>query len=358
MYAASISGWLKGRGHRVAMLTLTGSPIADEVGKRGVEVTGTSRAGYLLPSAVWAVVTCIGRYRPDIIHAHLSRDLWVIAMGRAVSYRVPVVFSQQMASSYPKRDVLHRWVWSGVSQVGALTEEIRVKTASSTAIPEHRIAVLPYGVDTDELAPKAGLGESLRQRYGIGVRDFVVGIVGRLDPGKGQHVFLEALWRLEHEKGIMGVLVGEETHGEPGYRQVLQDQVQRFGLGDRVRFLGYISDPKDIYPMLDVLVLPSRKETFGLVLIEAMGFGLPVVATEAGGVPEIVVDGVTGILVPPDDPVTLAGAIDKLVADRDMCRDMGQKGRERAIEKYRLSDHLDRLESLFAQAVSEVHGTG
>ena len=106
-----------------------------------------------------------------------------------------------------------------------------------------------------------------------------------------------------------------------------------------MKFLGFIDDPRECYPMLDLLVMPSRKETFGLVLIEAMAFGLPVVATDAGGVPEIVVDGDTGLLVPPEDAEVLALAIEELMANRERVEEMGRKGRERILNKYRLSDY-------------------
>jgi glycosyltransferase involved in cell wall biosynthesis len=192
----------------------------------------------------------------------------------------------------------------------------------------------------------------LRKEYDIPGHHVVFGVVGRLDPGKGQGVFLEVLSEFNDDR-ILGVLIGEETRGEPGYRQELEEQVASLELGNRVKFLGYIDDPKGCYPMLDVLLMPSRKETFGLVLIEAMSFGLPVIATNAGGVPEIVIDGQTGILVPPGDAQTLAEAMRRLFEDDKMRQGMGNRGRERVVQKYQLSDHMTRLEEIFQQVIGE-----
>ena len=221
MYAALVAGWMADRGHRVAMVTRGGSPIAGDCQARGIEVIEANRAGYFWLPMVGVIAKGMRRCRPDVIHAHLSRDLWGIAMARIFGGKVPVVFSQQMASSYPKRDVLHRSVWGMVSRVAALTEEIREKTIQNAPIAADRVCVLPYGIDTDEMMPMPDKRQALRRQHGIGDDVFVVGIVGRLDPGKGQEVFLEALSRLTKRQGIFGLLIGEETRGEAGYKKVL-----------------------------------------------------------------------------------------------------------------------------------------
>ena len=351
IYAASVAGWLEVRGHRVSMITLTGSPIVQAVEEKGIPVATVTRNEYLWLPTICAIANYIKRFQPDVIHAHLSKDLWHIAIAQWLSKPVPVMFSQQMASNYPKRDILHRLVWKQVSRVAALTEEIRNQVIQNTPIQAHRVQVIPYGIDTDKLKPSPEFQTALRLQHGISDKQIVAGVVGRLDPGKGQQVFLEALSQLKNAPDVIGLLIGEETRGEPGYQKVLEKLAHELKLLDRVRFLGFIQDPNQIYPLLDLLVLPSRKETFGKVLIEAMAFGVPVIATRAGGVPEIVVDGETGILILPDDAASLAKAIRRMITDRELCVTMGRKGRERAVERFKLSDHLDRMETVLRQAV-------
>lgn len=352
MYAASIAGRFKERGHRVEMVTLPGSPIGDRCGESGVEVHQVSRAGYFPVTTIATLIKVVKQYKPDVIHVHLSRDLWAVAAAEMVVGKVPVVFSQQMTSSYPKRDVLHRWVWGHISRVVALTEEIHSQVVRHSAVTADRVVVFPYGIDTDTLRPDLELRQKLRKEYDIADHQVVFGVVGRLDPGKGQSVFLEALSEFDDERTI-GVLIGEETRGELGYRRELEAQVAVLGLVNRVKFLGYIDDPNGCYPMLDVLVMPSRKETFGLVLIEAMSFGLPAIATNAGGVPEIVVDGQTGILVPPEDAQALARAMRRLFEDNELRQEMGNQGRERVVQDYHLNNHMARLEEIFRQVAGK-----
>jgi glycosyltransferase involved in cell wall biosynthesis len=353
MYSVLVAGWLQERGHRVSVLTLTGSPITKACQDRGFQVVEVAWGGHFSPLTGRALAKWIGQFRPNVLHAHLSRDLWSIALALWFSKPVPVVFSQQMSSNYPKRDPLHRLVWKRVSWVVASTEEIGNQVIRNTGMSPDRVQVLPHGIDSDRLKPSPQLREKLRRKYGISAQQFAIGVVGRLDPKKGQDVFLESLSFLKSPNPVLGVLIGEETRGEPGYRRVLEDLVQSLNLQNKIRFLGFIEDQLELYPMLDLLLLPSRKETFGMVLIEAMAFELPVIASNTGGVPEIVMDGETGILVPPGDSQAMAAAIEKIISERELLREMGCKGRVRAIERFQLKDHIDRLEALLMETVDE-----
>jgi glycosyltransferase involved in cell wall biosynthesis len=116
--------------------------------------------------------------------------------------------------------------------------------------------------------------------------------------------------------------------------QSLCARAERLGVAENVRFLGFRSDLPALMRTADVVVLPSRWEGFGLVLLEAMDAARPIVATRVGPVPEVVVDGVTGVLVPPDDPASLAKAVVDLLRDPDRARLMGTAGRIRLTERF------------------------
>jgi glycosyltransferase involved in cell wall biosynthesis len=122
---------------------------------------------------------------------------------------------------------------------------------------------------------------------------------------------------------------------------------------DQVHFLGHVEHGKlpAHYAKADLLVLPSRMESFGLVLVEAMACGLPVVATRVGGIPEVVEDGVTGLLVPPNDPEALAEGINSLLEDPDRMKAMGARGRERAKEHFTWDTVAKRLVSLYTEVL-------
>ncbi|MDO9354413.1 MAG: glycosyltransferase family 4 protein [Solirubrobacteraceae bacterium] len=150
--------------------------------------------------------------------------------------------------------------------------------------------------------------------------------VGRLEPQKGVDVLLDAVARVE---GVELDIVGDGS-----LRSTLADQVERLGLADRVRLVGHQQDVPDRMRAADVFVHAARWEGFGLVLLEAMSAGLPVVATSVGAIPEVVDDGVTGVLVAPDQSAALADAIRSLVADPERRRELGDAGRARLLEAF------------------------
>lgn len=162
-----------------------------------------------------------------------------------------------------------------------------------------------------------------------GARRHRVGIVANLIPFKGHLDFL-GMADLLTKRGMDAEywIVGCDVHGS-GYQQTLEQRARELGLQDRVCFLGYCADVPGVLKQLDVAVCASHVEPFGICLIEAMSFRKPVVATRVGGIPEVVEDGVTGILVPPAAPEALAEAVGRLLLDPGMRARMGCAGRRR-----------------------------
>ena len=179
----------------------------------------------------------------------------------------------------------------------------------------------------------------------------VVGIVGRLTQWKGQHVLIEAaaLVRGRFPNTIFQI-IGSAIFGENSYEAMLKRRVMELGLGDCMQFLGFQDDVGSLVDRLDVLVHASiLEEPFGRVITEGMLGGKPVVATRGGGVPEIVLDGITGFLVPMADVAEMADAICKLLEDPILREKMGREGRKRASEHFTTNQTVPQLESLFEQ---------
>ena len=154
--------------------------------------------------------------------------------------------------------------------------------------------------------------------------------VGQCEPYKGVDVLLRAVAQLDQsEKLSFTVDIVGNTATDATYYQRLLEIVKRENLGERIRFWGHVGDKAQLrrsYERADIFVLPSRYEGFGIVLLEAMSFGLPIVATTAGAIPELVRDGMHGLLVPPDDPQALAEAIVRLLRAPDLRAEYGQNG--------------------------------
>jgi glycosyltransferase involved in cell wall biosynthesis len=171
----------------------------------------------------------------------------------------------------------------------------------------------------------------------------VIGTVGRFAPQKGQDVLVKAM---EDLPGVTAVMVGD---GEG--RAELAGLAERLGVSDRVLMPGWSADPRPWLPSFDVFVLPSRVEGLPLVIIEAMLASRPVVATRVDGIPEEIVDGVTGLIVPPEDPPALASAVRELLQDPERRERMGREGREVALRRFSVERMVAGYEALYRELV-------
>src|SRR5207249_7582327 len=162
-------------------------------------------------------------------------------------------------------------------------------------------------------------------------------------PFKGHRYLLDALVRLRHKHPTVRLLiVGGGTE-----KDKLERYAQETGLAEAAMFLGHRADVADLLVAMEVFILPSEAEDFGRVLLEAMATGRPVVATDAGGVPEVVEANVTGLLVEPADPVALAEAISTLLIDSDRAQAMGRAGRQRVEKYFTMSRHAGLIEAVY-----------
>jgi glycosyltransferase involved in cell wall biosynthesis len=176
-----------------------------------------------------------------------------------------------------------------------------------------------------------------------------IGLVGRISPWKGQHVFLRAAADIRCQyPNARFQIIGSTLFAEKSYETEVRNLASQLGLEDVVEFTGFRTDVPDLIAKLDILVHASTTgEPFGQVVIEGMAAGKPVVATNGGGVPEIVVEGVTGFLVPMGDPVAMAAAIRTLLADPSRREQMGQAGRQRVLDHFTIARSANRMERIY-----------
>jgi glycosyltransferase involved in cell wall biosynthesis len=206
-------------------------------------------------------------------------------------------------------------------------------------MPEERVRTVYYGVDEAWFEPRPPAA-------GITLR---VVLSGRLVPWKGHATFLRAFAQAsggfpEAEAWIVG-------GGDPDYQRSLEDEASRLGVRDRVRFWGHRDDVRDLVRQCDVAVHCSDREPFGLVIIEAMASGLPVLASDVEGPPEIICHGKTGFLAPPGDVSAFADVLRRLLADGELRRRIGEAGRAEVINRFRALENTAALEDvLFANA--------
>jgi sugar transferase (PEP-CTERM/EpsH1 system associated) len=239
-----------------------------------------------------------------------------------------------------RRKVLRRLLAPMVDRFTTVSDDLRRWLVEEVGIAPAKVVRIHNGVDTERYAP--GDRDEIRARLGIRSCQTVVGTVGRLDPVKDQATLIQAFARLAAE----AVLV---IAGDGPCRNELRDQATALGLGDRVRFLGERHDVSQVLRAMDVFVLPSIAEGISNTILEAMATGLPVVATRVGGNPELVVPGVTGQLVPRQNPDALAESIGEYLSDPVQRSDHGAHARARATGVFGLDAMRDAYADLYAR---------
>ncbi len=216
-------------------------------------------------------------------------------------------------------------------------------------VAKQRIRVIHHGIDAAAFARSAG-GDRMvmRQRYGVDPTQPLISVFGRLEPVKGHSDFLRAAQiMLQQRPDLRFWIVGDGR-----LERQLQGQARALAIADKVQFLGYQREVAPLMAASDVIMLPSRHESFGIVLIEAMSLGKPIVASASGGIPEVVLDGIQGYLVAPGNAAELSERVLQLVANPAHALQLGRAGRERVNETFDVQLMVERMALLYRQMVS------
>jgi D-inositol-3-phosphate glycosyltransferase len=282
--------------------------------------------------------------RVDVLVLMQSKDIHLASIGSLMATNTKLVFYQQMDSGYDKRDPFHTWVYSRLSGWVSLTEGMRKNVLTFTRMPAEKVDVVPLGIDLREFDPANHTRSEARAFFKLPKNVPIVGVLGRLDPQKGQEVLLRAVPAIakKHPKAHF-VIAGDETAGESGYKSRLEEVRRTLGLEQRVTFLPFTNDVPRLLAALDLFVLPSYSETYGLVVIEAMAMKRPVIATNAGGVPEIITHAKTGLLVQPRDPDALRRAIHSLLTNATLRSTIIRSARTEVLQRFDFNDCVDKL---------------
>ena len=353
--ALEVSTQIGKRGYPMVLACSSLSRLASEANARSLEVAAFSVSGYFHPGAVWSLSRFIRTKGFRIIHCQHSRDLSVVVPAADLSRVSPkILLSKRVGSYVSKRDPFHRYTYSRVARVLAISEVIRRNVLETTPMAPGRVITLHDAIDAGEYSPATADGARVREAFGFTKKNIVVGFVGRFSPGKGHEELLRAAQEVVRVRPLVRFLVaGEASTGEEAYEREIRTLSTSLGLDGTVTFAGFRRDIPDVMASFDILAFPSHAESFGVVLIEAMAMELPVVSTNCDGVLDIVVEGETGLYVPPRSPAELASALLRLIDDPDLCRRLGLAGRKRVLELFDRGKQIDRLEKIYAEVLVE-----
>lgn len=310
-------------------------------------VTLEKRSNLIMFASARKLAKIIDVHRIDIVHLHWTKDIPIAVMAKVFSTRKPkLVQTRNMTMTRFKNDLYHRFLYRHIDLMLPVTHQVAEQIR--TFIPESvrpKVEVLYMGSDRPELL-EADSVQTLRKELGMEAQ-FVVGMVGRINEAKGQHLLIQAVAQIDDPK-VHAYFVGHEM--EKGYTDQLRAMAEKLGVSERIHFLGFMKNPHHFYQVCDAVVLASKRETFGLVLIEAMQVGTAVIGSNSGGVVEIIDDNETGLLFEVSDPAHLKEKI-LLLRQNDLLRDqIGSAGRQKAEECFssikQFKTLKERLESI------------
>jgi len=301
------------------------------------------------------------KWGADIVHTHTCLPGMVLTRLGAFLAGVPIICHVHLDHSYNHNlfiGLLQRTadnLTAYLCQIVAVSTDTRQRLVS-VGNPANHVQMIPNGVNIPEYGHNAK-NDRLSALVNLDPTTLIVGCVARLAPIKGQHDLLVAATRIINEAiSVKFVFIGSDSATEGRYEKVLRATAERQSVADHVHFTGYQPHAAMLMADFDLFVLPSYREAMPMSILEAMAAGKPVVATNVNGIPEVVIDGVTGFLVPPGDPDALAEAILTLLKDPDLARTMGQAGRTRVEEYFNLDKLHERIFALYDEAINKNYG--
>ena len=325
--------------------------VGADIRAAGIPVIHLDMRGKLDLRAPYRLFRLLREQNIHILHAHLFHaNLLAATIGRLAQIPVIIATRHSVEIGGEHREWINRLVRYLRDAVVTVSRKVYEAEARCSGIDAGKLVMIPGGVklsDFDEI--DQALVERLQSAWKIQPKVGLIGTVGRFVEPKGYPHLLDAMVRIQaHLPEVKALLVGD---GE--LRPAMEEKVQKLGLSDSVVFTGIRRDVPEILALLDIFVLPSLWEGLPIALLEAMAAGLPVVATAVGGTPEVVVDGVTGFLVPPRDPQALADAILRLLRDPELRQRMGEAGRARVAAHFSIEQMVHKTEALYEQLLAE-----
>jgi len=295
------------------------------------------------------VARIIHEIGPDLVHLNDAVCVSRVGILAARWAKVPAICHLRSMDS---RNHYDRW----------LSRSLRGYICISQAVDDHqrrlggKVApswIVHNGLDLLEFDHSAS-GQDVRPSLGLSPQDVVAACIGRLVPWKGQHIFVRAMANLAPRyPSLRGLIIGAPEANSQDYADELHNQVRELGLGSVICFTGFRQDIPLLLRSADILVHASiQPEPFGRVLIEGMAAGAVVIGTAAGAVPEIIQDKVTGLLIPPDDPMAMANAVAWLVDHPATANELRAAGRRAVEERFAVQRYVRAVESVYEQVLT------
>ncbi len=336
---------LEARGVRSTLACPTGSAIAAAAAEAGLEVVTHELGGDLDVASVSFLVAEVRRLKPDLLHVHSRRGADIFGGLAAAVAHIPAVLTRRVDN--PDTPLIGNLKYLAYERVVAISSAVRAQLEAQ-GIPAAKLSTIRSSVTAADCVP-SWPRERFLSEFNIEPGQRTVAIVAQMIPRKG-HALLLAAWPLIRDRCPDARLL---IFGTGPLEAELKS---RTGWGGTASFCGFNPELRAFLGHIDLLVHPALHEGLGVSLLEAQAAGVSIVAFAAGGVPEVVVDGETGLLVPPGDTAALAAAVIRLLGDPNLRQQLGAAGRERVQRRFGPMQMVDSYLALYTQLLAEKTG--
>ena len=348
-YVVDLAVALRGKGYEVTVACSVAGALSDQLEREGIPVRpllGRLVKRRTSMAFAWKLRRLLRAERFDLVHAHVYASAAAAAIA-TLGAGVPLVITEHTEAPWRTRRarLFSRWIYRRAERVVAVSSAIRRLLIEGYAVPPERVTFVSNAVVAVPDSPSS-VSSAIPDEWLEGP---LIGCVARLQPEKGVEIFLEAAARVAPLFPEANFLV----IGDGPLREELAALAKRLGLGRHVHFLGFRSDARTLIGLMDVLVVSSLSDGAPLVILEALGAGVPVVASAVGGIPDQIRHGVEGLLVEPGDPVVLGVALLCLLRDPAYARRLGEAGRRRAVSEFGYAALLGRVEAVYHAALDQ-----
>ena len=295
---------------------------------------------------VYQVTQSVRKHRIDLIHSNdFLPNQYAVFSSKLT--RTPIVTHVRLILS--KRGITRTFL--RFSDRIIANSQATADSLLSSGISSAQMQVIHNGVDLNQYRFSTETRKLFRAKWGINKDIFLVGILSRICKLKGQDIAICAFAKaLKTCPDMMLIIIGSTfIDNSKDFFQELNHLVKKFGLEHKVIFTGFLENPVDAYSGIDLLLLPSEEEPFGRVLIEAMATERPVISTDCGGPKDIIIDGITGKLIPPKDVDALASAMVEIASHKDVAFKMGKRGRYEAEQRFSSEMMTRKIEQVYRE---------
>lgn len=332
-------------GVRCSLVAPAGSALAAAAPATGAAVHAVPIGGDLDILAVGRLFALLRELKPDLVHVHSRRGADFFGAIAARLAGTPALLTRRV--DHPDGGWLAGRKYAGYARVAAISGAVLAQLRAA-GLPPQRLALVPSAVDAADCVPVL-TRQALLERLGLPADALLVAVVAQLIPRKGHEVLLQAWPAIRAACPAARLLV---CGSGPLHEQLLA----RAGGDDSVLFIGFQPDLREWLGRVDLLVHPALAEGLGVAVLEAQAAGVPVVASAAGGLPEAVADGRSGLLVPPGKAPALAAAVSALLADPDRRAALGAAGRAHMAERFSVAAMTRGYLALYRQLLDELAG--